>query len=84
MTTYHNNPIGFISSSQKVEVNVNKSTKFVSHKQQSQENSCYLLVQTKPKKEKENPKPQDMEPHRKGERPKMENPKKKSLKDKIE
>jgi hypothetical protein len=25
-----------------------------------------------------------MEPHRKGERPKMENPKKKSLKDKIE
>jgi hypothetical protein len=76
VTTYHNNLIDFISSLQKVEVNVNKSTEFVSHNQHSQENSWCLLAQTKPKREKEDPKPQGKEPHRKGERPKMESPKK--------
>jgi hypothetical protein len=77
VTSHHNNPIDFISSSQKVEVNVNKSTKFVSHNQHSQENSWCLLIKKKHKREKEDPKPQDKEPPRKGERPKMENPKKK-------
>jgi hypothetical protein len=38
VTTYHNNPVDFISSPQKVEVNVHKSTKFASHNQHSQEN----------------------------------------------
>jgi hypothetical protein len=75
VTTYHNNLIDFISSLQKVEVNVNKSTEFVSQNQHSQENSWCLLVQTKPKREKEDPKPQSKEPQKKGERPKMESPK---------
>jgi hypothetical protein len=37
VTTYHNNPTDFISSQQKVEVNVNKSTEFGSQDQHSQE-----------------------------------------------
>jgi hypothetical protein len=59
VTTYHNNPTDIISSWQKVEVNVNKSTEFGSQDQHSQENSWYLLAQTKPKREKEDQKPQE-------------------------
>jgi hypothetical protein len=74
VTIYHNNPIDFINSSQKVEINVNKSIEFVSHNQHSQENSWCLLLQTKPKWQKKDPKPQNKEPHREGENQKYKTP----------
>jgi len=81
---YHNNPVDFINSLQKVEVNINKNTEFVSHNQHSQENSWCLLVKTKLKREKEDPTPQDRCYIERGKDQKWKTPQKKSLKDKIE